>query len=171
MLSIEIFDRERHDRGDFDCGVQKLNDYLQDLAFQDDDRGLAKIYVLVDGTKIRGYYTLTALSIDLKSLPPDIETGKFKKTKYKKIKYENVPFLLLGRLAIDKRLQGQRYGRILLCDACKTAKDVAERVGLLGIIVDAKDENAAAFYRKFGFISIEGKKNRLVLPLASFQYS
>src|SRR5947207_13548887 len=109
MLSIEIFDRERHDRGDFDCGVQKLNDYLQDLAFQDDDRGLAKIYVLVDGTKIRGYYTLTALSIDLKSLPPDIETGKFKKTKYKKIKYENVPFLLLGRLAIDKRLQGQRY--------------------------------------------------------------
>jgi len=171
MLTIEILDPKRHNRADFDCGVQELNHYLQEVADQDQDRGLAKTYVLVDGTKIRGYYSLATHSVPRESLPQDIKAGNRKKIKYEKIRYTDLPFLLLGRLAIDKELQGQRYGRAILYDALETTKSIAERVGILGMIVDAKDEKTTAFYRKFGFRSIEGNKNRLVLPITSFPKS
>src|SRR5579859_3413804 len=168
MLPIEIFDPKRHDRSDFDCGVQELNHYLQEVADQDQDRGLAKTYVLVDGTKIRGFYSLAAHSVTRESPPQDIKAGKRKKIKYEKIRYTDLPFVLLGRLAIDKELQGQRYGRAILYHALERTKSIAESVGILGMIVDAKDEKAATFYRKFGFRSIEGNKNRLVLSITSF---
>jgi hypothetical protein len=47
-------------------------------------------------------------------------------------------------------------------------KETAEKVGIIGMIVDAKNESAAAFYEGFGFRRIQGSKNRLVLPLSSF---
>jgi ribosomal protein S18 acetylase RimI-like enzyme len=157
-MLIETLDPKRHNRTDFDCGVQELNLYLQQFANQDQKRGLAKTYVLVDGVKIRGYYSLAAHCITRENLPPDIRIGA----------YKEIPFLLLGRLAVDKEFQGKGYGDALMYHAFKTTKNTAERVGILGMIVDAKDENAAAFYQRFGFRSIEGNKNRLVLPITSF---
>jgi GNAT superfamily N-acetyltransferase len=157
-MLIEALDPTRHNRTDFDCGVQELNRYLQQFANQDQKRGLAKTYVLVDGTKIRGYYSLAAHCVTRENLPSDIRVGR----------YKDIPFLLLGRLAVDKELQGKGYGDAIMYHAFKTTKNIAERVGILGMIVDAKDEKAAAFYQRFGFRSVEGNKNRLVLPIASF---
>jgi ribosomal protein S18 acetylase RimI-like enzyme len=157
-MLIETLDPKRHNRADFDCGVQELNRYLQEFANQDQKRGLAKTYVLVDGTRIRGYYSLTAHSVTRKNLPPDIRTGV----------YNDIPFLLLGRLAVDRAFQGKGYGDAMMYHAFKTTKNLAERLGIFGMIVDAKDEKAVAFYQRFGFRSIEGNKNRLVLPITSF---
>jgi predicted N-acetyltransferase YhbS len=80
-----------------------------------------------------------------------------------------VPFLLLGRLAIDKPYQGQGYGGSLIFHAFKTTMETAEKVGIQGIIVDAKDENAARFYQKFGFMPLSTTKNRLVLPFTAIK--
>jgi GNAT superfamily N-acetyltransferase len=157
-MLIETLDPKRHNRADFDCGVQELNRYLQQFANQDQRRGLAKTYVLVDGEQILGYYSLAAHCVTRENLPPELRIGG----------YKELPFLLLGRLAVDKRLQGKGYGDAMMYHVFKTTKNIAERVGILGMIVDAKDEKAAAFYQRFGFRRIEGNKNRLVLPIASF---
>src|SRR5215472_4834576 len=154
-MLIEALDPARHNRTDFDCGVQELNRYLQQFANQDQKRGLAKTYVLVDGIRIKGYYSLAAHSVTRENMPPDMKIGR----------YKDVPFLLLGRLAVDKEFQGRGYGDALMYHAFKTTKDIAERVGILGMIVDAKGEKAVAFYQRFGFRCIEGSKNRLVLPI------
>jgi GNAT superfamily N-acetyltransferase len=159
-MLIEILDPTRHNRADFDCGVPELNRYLQHFANQDQKRGLAKTYVLVDGTQIRGYYSLAAHSVTRENLPPDLSK--------KAGVYNDIPFLLLGRLAIDKRFQGKGYGDAMMYHVLKTTKHLAESVGIIGMIVDTKDEKAAAFYQRFGFRRIEGNKNRLVLPIASF---
>jgi len=47
----------------------------------------------------------------------------------------------------------------------KTTADMAEKIGILGMIVDAKDEAAANFYKRFGFKQLVASSNRLVLPL------
>ncbi len=80
--------------------------------------------------------------------------------------YSDIPFLLLDRLAVDKRHQGQGYGDALIFHAFQTTVDAAEKVGILGMIVDAKDDKASAFYEGFGFRRLDGTKNRLVLPLS-----
>jgi GNAT superfamily N-acetyltransferase len=157
-MLIETLDTKRHNRADFDCGVEDLNRYLQQFANQDQKRGLAKTYVLVEGTRIRGYYSLAAHCVTRENLPPDVRIGG----------YKDLPFLLLGRLAVDKAFQGKGYGDAMMYHAFKTTKNVAGSVGILGMIVDAKDEKAAAFYRRFRFRSIEGNRSRLVLPIASF---
>ena len=74
---------------------------------------------------------------------------------------------MLGRLAVDKKYQGQGYGDTLIVHAFKTTVDAAEKVGILGMIVDAKDDNAASFYAGFGFKRLYGPNKRLVLPITA----
>jgi ribosomal protein S18 acetylase RimI-like enzyme len=157
-MLFEPLDPKKHNRNDFDCGVPDLNRYLQQLANQDQKRGLAKIYAFADDATVIGYYSLTAHSVSRENLPPDAVLGN----------YNDIPFLLLGRLAVDKRFQGRGYGDVLIYHACKTTKETAEKVGILGMIVDAKNDKAASFYEGFGFKKIQGNKNRLVLPISSF---
>ncbi|WP_083269082.1 GNAT family N-acetyltransferase [Bosea vaviloviae] len=78
-----------------------------------------------------------------------------------------IPFLLLGRLAVDRQWQGQGYGDALIVHAFKTTRAAAQQIGILGMIVDAKDEKAAGFYEGFGFRRLSGTQNRLVLPLSA----
>ena len=74
--------------------------------------------------------------------------------------------LSLGRLAVDKNYQGQGYGDTLIFHAFKITLDAAEKVGILGMLVEAKDETVVAFYEGFGFKRLQGSRNKLVLPLS-----
>ena len=85
-----------HNRKGFDCGVAPLNKYLQQVAGQDQKRNLSKVYVLAEGETVVGYYSLSAHSVSRENLPKDIKLGG----------YQDIPFLLLGRLAVDKTYQG-----------------------------------------------------------------
>jgi len=156
-MEFEPLNPQRHDRINFDCGVKALNLYLQRFASQDQRRNLSRVYVLAEGRKIIGYYSISAHSVKRDKLPEKIELGG----------YNDVPFLLLGRLAVDKPFQGQGYGDVLIFHAFKTTTDAAEKVGILGMIVDAKDGKSASFYEGFGFKRLAGAKNRLVLPLSA----
>jgi GNAT superfamily N-acetyltransferase len=75
---------------------------------------------------------------------------------------------LIGRLAVNQTFQGKGLGSILLADACQKVKLVSDTLAVVGIIVDAKDALAAAFYRHFGFVELPGKSNSLLLPAAAF---
>lgn len=156
-MEFTALDPKGHDRKSFDCGVPALNEYLQRYANQDLKRSLTRIYVLADGPSIIGYYSISAHSVRRDHLPEDVQAGP----------YEDIPFLLLGRLAVDHRWQGQGYGDALIVHAFDTTRKAASQIGILGMIVEAKDEKAATFYEGFGFRRLASTTNRLVLPITA----
>jgi len=156
-MRFETLNTKGHDRKNFDCGVEALNQYLQKYANQDQKRGLTKIYVLLEGNTIVGYYSISAHSVMRDNLPGDIKIAG----------YGEVPFLLLGRLAVDKQYQRQGYGDALIFHAFKMTMETAEKIGILGMIVDAKNDEVISFYEGFGFKRLKTTETRLVLPITA----
>lgn len=134
-----------HDRGGFTCGDAALDQYLKTQAGQDMRRGFANVIVGIKpgSNDIYGYYTLSAASVDLTSLPD--------KLRNKLPRYGQVPAVLLGRLGISQNMQGQGLGALLLADAIKRS-DRSE-LGWAVLLIKAKHEHAASFYQHFGFQS------------------
>ena len=62
-----------------------------------------------------------------------------------------IPVLVLGRLAVDRRVQGQRLGAALLRDAVQRAMNVAEHAGVRALLVHALNDGARQFYGRYGF--------------------
>lgn len=140
-LVIERLNKNIHNRQDFDCGEPSLNDYLMFTARQHMDKGYAQVWVAVPepgSSQIIGYYTLSMSAIAPKELPDKSGINK-------------IPAVLLGRLAVDKRYRGQNIGVRLLFHAQRTALLLSQKVGIHALIVDALNEQAAAFYRKYDF--------------------
>jgi ribosomal protein S18 acetylase RimI-like enzyme len=112
---------------------------------------------LADGQRIAGYYTLASASVPLTDLPADIA---------KKLpRYPSVPAVRMGRLAVDQAFKGQGLDGALLADALDRA--ARPEIAAYALIVDAKDEAAAAFYRHHGFIALPESPLALFLPLAT----
>jgi GNAT superfamily N-acetyltransferase len=81
-------------------------------------------------------------------------------------RYPTVPVARLRRLAVDSAYRGRELGGALLWDAGMRA--LRSGLAAFALVVDAKDEQAEAFYRHHGFILFGGPDRRLVLPLATF---
>lgn len=145
---IELLDK-KHNRDDFDCGKDLLNNYLKNQAGQDIKRKLSACFVLAESTsgKIQGYYTLSNNSIPLSSFPEHLQ---------KKLprSYISIPTTLLGRLAIDTKYQGKGIGKILLIDALKRSYEISQEIGSFAVVVDPIDEEAEKFYEKYDFIKL-----------------
>ena len=148
-----------HDRPAFSCGVDALDRYLHTQASQDVRRHIANCFVASPaGTVIiAGYYTLAAASIPVLDLPEEL-TRRLPR-------YPVLPAALIGRLAIDRRYRKMSLGGALLFDAI--ARVLRAEPAIFAVIVDAKDEDAAAFYRHFGFISFASRPLGLYLPVAT----
>lgn len=145
---IELLDK-KHNRADFDCGKELLNNYLKTQAGQDIKRKLSACFVLSENetNTIQGYYTLSNNSIPLSSFPENIQK-KLPKA------YSSIPTTLLGRLAIDKNYQGKGIGKILLIDALKRSYEISQEIGSFAVVVDPIDSEAEYFYQKFDFIKL-----------------
>ncbi len=156
-LSERIEPLGEHDRSGFSCGVEALDRYFQMQAGQDSRRRVAACFVLIadDGT-VAGYYTLSATSVLLAALPPAIA---------KKLpRYAVVPATLMGRLAVDRRYRGRKFGELLLFDAF--ARTLRSEIASFAFVVDAKDDNAKAFYERYAFIALPSEGRRMFKPLA-----
>ena len=158
-MKFEVLRPKWHDRAKFDCGVESLNLYLKRFAGQDQKRHLNKLYVLADNKKIIGYYSLSSHSVPRDNLPQNLQLGG----------YGELPFLLLGRLAVDQSFQGQGYGDALIVHAFSTTVVAAQYIGVLGMIVDAKNDSAASFYEGFGFVRLQNSPKRLVISFKEIQ--
>lgn len=147
-----------HDRAYFDCGVPALNLYLRNYALQNQNRGIVRNYVTTHpGDRIIvAYYSLVYASLPQKSLPPKVVKGLGK---------YDIPIMLLARLAVDRRDQGKGLGKALLKDAILRTMQAAEIAGLKLLLVHAKDEEAAEFYKKQGFVPVPDDPLRLFLPV------
>jgi GNAT superfamily N-acetyltransferase len=148
-----------HDRSAFACGVAPLDRYLREQASQDVKRLMASCFVAVDAAtnRIVGYYTLAATSVHANDLPPDI---------LKRLpRYLLLPAALVGRLAIDQHFHRKGLGSALLADAA--LRVIKGDVKAFALIVDAKDENAVAFYQHHGFQAFASRPLSLFLPLGT----
>ncbi|WP_199562676.1 GNAT family N-acetyltransferase [Pedobacter chinensis] len=143
----------------FSCGKEKLDNYLHKQASQDVKRKLCVVFAMFEDTIIKGYYTLSSASIPSMLVPED-----FRKKMPKS--YESLPVTLLGRLAIDSKFKGNGLGGIILLDALKRSYEIANQsLGSIGIVVDPLDDDAVAFYEKFGFILLPDS-GKMFLPMS-----
>ena len=146
-----------HDRAGFSSGVEALDRYFREQVTQDIKRRATACYVAVETAtaKVAGYYTLSAAGIALADLPEKL---------IKRLpRYPSVPVARLGRLAVDLNYRGRKLGGALLWDAMM--RSARSEVAVFALVVDAKDDQAEAFYRHHGFIPFGGVTRQLVLPL------
>lgn len=157
-LVIEQLDRS-HDRTAFVCGVPALDVYLREQAGQDVKRRIGNCFLArdIDSGAIAGYYTLAATGIPITSLP-EVETRRLPR-------YPILPATLVGRLAVDLRYRRRGIGPVLLVDALRRSASAAPAA--FALVVEAKDEDAVAFYMKHGFIRFESRPMALFLPIAT----
>ena len=133
-----------HDRQGFDCGRQELNDWLRQVARQHQNKGLSKTFVALrdqEPARICGYYALTLAELENRHLPEA----------WRKKLPRRIPGVRLGRLAVDRQYQDKDLGKLLLIDALARAQRIYTEAGGIGLFVDALDEQAAGYYRRFGF--------------------
>jgi len=150
----------RHDRASFSCGNRQLDSYLQRRAGQDLKKRAAVPFVITpDHKTVAGFYTLSQYAVDLGELPEDISR--------KMPRYPMVSATLLGRLAVSERFRRQGLGERLLMDALNRALQSSKQIASAAFIVDAKDDQALAFYRKYGFIDLPRIEKRLFLPMGT----
>lgn len=153
----------KQDREGFDSGSAELDAYLAKQAGQDQRRNVAACFLAVEtGTGIvAGFYTLSACQIHLE----DVDEA----TRKKLPRYPVVPAVRLGRLAIDRRFQGRGLGSALIADAAMRA--MRSDIAAAFLVVEAKDETAAAFYRHHGFAPDPIEPLRLYASLAASKAS
>lgn len=158
-LRVEVLGSQ-HDRTSFSSGVEPLDRYFRSQAGQDARKNMAAPFVLVlpDGA-IGGYYTLSSTAVKLTELPNDVAR--------RLPRYPLVPATLLGRLAVDNRMQGQGYGRFLLADALLRA--LRSEIASFAVIVDAKDDAARRFYERESFLSLPDQPMKLFRPMADIE--
>jgi len=150
------------DTDGFCCGQGLLDEYIRSYATQDVKRGLARVFVAAseaEPRRLAGYFTLSAASVSAADLPQSLR---------RKLPRYPVPVALLGRLAVDSSFQGKGLGGILLADALLKVANATRVLAMAGMIVDAKDETAAAFYRHFGFLPLPGQPERMLLSARAF---
>jgi GNAT superfamily N-acetyltransferase len=159
---IARYDPARHDVAAFTCGNEMLDRWLVRNAAQSERRDAARTFVTAsDDGSVRGYYTLVAGQIEHDEATAVVRKGLSR--------HFPIPVVILARLAVDQRSQGQALGARLLADAleriCRAAEDVAVRA----VLVHAIDDRAASFYERFGFRAHTTTPRTLMVTLAELR--
>jgi GNAT superfamily N-acetyltransferase len=148
---VERLSDAKHRRSEFSCEEQELTEFLRHRALPEMEARASACFVLVpqdDPGRVAGFYTLSAATLSLAKLPPELTTQL--------PKYPNLPATLLGRLARDQKFRGAALGDLLLVSALRRALGSASSVGSVAVVTDPKNARAEDFYGKHGFRSLGG---------------
>lgn len=161
MLKIERLTRD-HDVERFDCGSMILNNVLKKRARQHAERAVSRTYVLIDDNKPRiilGYVTLTLCEVFLNqdTNEPTYYAG------------ENRVAAKLARLATARNVQHLGYGALLVIYTMQRMLEISEKMGLVGLYVDLKDEISSGYYKQFDFIDLKKNERTMFLPTESIR--
>jgi GNAT superfamily N-acetyltransferase len=154
---------KQHDRASFDCGEDALNEFLRQHARKNHEMGGSKTFVAVaesDRKTVLGFYSLSPASIAYARTPDTVRRGL--------ARYE-VPAFRLARLAVDRKIQGQGLGGQLLLAAGERCIRAAAEVGGVALLIDAKNERAANWYKSYGAMPLLDAPLSLVLPLKTLE--
>jgi GNAT superfamily N-acetyltransferase len=127
----------------FTCGQAELDRFLIRHALQAQQANSSQTYVALSDGDVVGFYTMVAGEVRHADAPERVVKG---------MPRHPIPVLVLARLAVHIKAQGRGLGAALLLDALGRALQVADVVGIRALVVHAKDEQAIAFYRHFGFM-------------------
>ena len=141
LLRIEKLNRT-HTVENFTCERPELDRFLVRHALRAQQANSSQTYVAVAGNEIVGFYTIVAGEVRHAKAPERVIKG---------MPRNPIPLLVLARLAVRTKAQGRGIGSGLLLDALGRTLQVADMIGVRALAVHAKDDQAAAFYRHFGF--------------------
>lgn len=167
MAGIRIRAPERltaeHDLTKFANGSHaSLDDWLRDRGLASEGAS-ARTYVVCDAAQRRrviGYYTIATAMEQRAALPS---------AKLRRGMPDQIPLLLIARLAVDAAYQGIGLGADLLADALRRCAAVSEIAGARAVIVHAIDESAAAFYARHGFMPSPLGELVMLLPIEALR--
>jgi GNAT superfamily N-acetyltransferase len=151
---------KQHDRAAFDCGDANLDLYLHRFARQNHESGGAKCFAAVPieaPARVLGFYTLS---------PASLVSARTHALAKRGLARYDAPVFRLGRLAVDRSVQGRGLGGALLLRAADRCIRVAQEVGGVALLIDAKSERAAGWYESYGALRLHDAPLSLVLPLA-----
>jgi GNAT superfamily N-acetyltransferase len=144
----------------FDCGKASLNEWLQQHAMQAQGSGSAKTYIVTQASKetvqVVGYYSLTTGQ----AMPNEV-TERIRKG----MGQYPIPMVLLARLAVCRTAQGTGLGKRLLRNAIHRTLVVAEQIGIRALMTHPIDDEAAQFYKRFGFEASPLSEGQLMMLL------
>jgi len=130
-----------HETSDFESGAEELDTWLRQYALVNDASGNARVFVASRGVRVVGYYAIASAGVEKATAPDAIIKGGVP---------EQVPCILLARLAVDRAEQGGGVGKALLVDAIRRSVAVSESVGFRALLIHARDEEARAFSLHLG---------------------
>lgn len=135
--------RPTDDLANFDSGKRELDDYLRRRSWANHQQGAARCFVTCDSSgRVVGYYALAASAVSRQDVPA---------ARYRRNMPDEIPVVLLARLAIHIKEQRQGLGRQLVRDAVLRAVAAAETIGVRALLVHARDEQAQRYYEQFDF--------------------
>ena len=146
----------RHILEGFDCGKPGLNDWLVRHARQSQTTGSTKTYVVVDGERVAGYYSLTVGQIDTLEASERVRRG---------MGAYPIPVVILARMAVARQDQGRGIGVGMLQDAIRRTLAIAEQAGVRALLTHPINDEASHFYLRFGFEASPVRKLQLLLLL------
>ena len=146
---------DSHHLAGFDCGDETLNDWLKRHALKNQDSGASRTFVICEGKRVVGFYALASGSVERSSAPAFIARNM----------PEAIPVMVLGRLAVERAMQGQGLGAALLKDALLRTVNVAQNAGIRAVLVHAISEDARRFYLRYGFRVSHIDPMTLMLPV------
>lgn len=152
---------DRHQLDAFSCGIASLDDWLKRRAWANQASDASRTYVLCDGDEVVGYYALASGGIMIGEA-----FGRFRRNMP-----DPIPVAILGRLALDHRLQGKGYGRAMFRDAALRVLQAADILGIRGLLVHAISEEARAFYLALGLESLPSDAMMLMATLNDLRES
>lgn len=124
----------------FDSGEGSLDQWLTLRAKPNQNAGFSRTYVIADEARVVAFCAVSSFSVWRIDA-----TGRARRSSPPQI-----PAVLLGRLAVDRRFQGYGLGAALLRHAMELTVVAADLVGIRMLVVNALNERAAGFYRRFG---------------------
>lgn len=154
----EPFASGRHEVSAFDSGEPRLDDWLRLHATGAEARRVARTFVWVPekDPRVGGYYAISAHLIDREELSSGFAHGS----------PARIPAVLLAKLAVDARDQGQGVGSALLADALGRIDRATMTIAARFVIVDAVSDRAVEFYQGYGFRRL-GASMRLALKVSA----
>jgi predicted N-acetyltransferase YhbS len=152
---------QQHDIESFASGVDSLDDWLKRRALKNQASGASRTFVACDGVRVMAYYALASSAVTSDEAP-----GRFRRNMP-----DPIPVVVLGRLAVDRSLQGSGVGRALVRDAGQRVIQAADAIGIRGMLVQALSLEAKAFYERVGFDPSPMDPMTLMITLADLRAS
>ncbi len=148
--------RDDHDLSLFECGEPPLDDWLRRRAWQNEENGASRTYVVCIGLRVVAYYALAVGAVAHGSAPGRVRRNM----------PDPVPVMIIGRLAVDQEFHGRGLGQGLLRDAVLRTLQAADIAGILAILVHAISSDAQRFYERHGFVRCPIDPLMLMITLA-----